>query len=85
MGIFFVPTQNLKKLKKIKKKSKKVLTDIVLSAIIIPEGNRKPQKNKTAERQKERGIIMKYTVKVISNFNATEFESNSRNAKKTFD
>ena len=25
---------------------------------------------------------MKYTVKVISNFNATEFESNSRNAKK---
>ena len=25
---------------------------------------------------------MKYTVKVISNFNVTEFESNSRNAKK---
>lgn len=80
--LFFLLRFRIKKTKKNKKKSKKVLTDIFFSAIIIArKGTETPKKNRTAERQKERGITMKYKVEVISDFNVTEFESNSRNAK----
>ena len=58
------------------------MTSIFLSAIIIARKGTDTRKNETAERQKERGITMKYKVKVISDFNVTEFESSSRNAKK---
>lgn len=53
-----------------------------IKAVTIPERDIEHKPLYQQHDIEERGIIMKYTVKVISNFNVTEFESNSRNAKQ---